>query len=465
MIDLTNLQALLVKPCVHPLFTVMLFHIEDAAAARKFIRQWRKETPNGAEQGVGTRPHALYFMFSWQGLEKLLAGHPTLKLDEGARAFEPFFSNPADMPEMKTEQLGFLGPSAPDGWWEGKFKGLDIDVAIYGCFADGEAQDATMRDIRASATETGLRELSLDSFPQKALSGKRPKDGILHFGFRDGITQIDVDWEDKKIAGKVDLRQFVLGYPSDVYRTAPYRPGPWQDFARDGCFSSLTWIHQDVAAFNRFLRDNAPAVTASGVNGDPQEWLAAKLMGRWRDGSPLAKYPASPPAPAVLADDFGYADDPKGLKCPLMAHIRMVNGRDQPLTFANEARFPDGPPRLMRRGFSYGAPLDGFEDDGAPRGLIGVFLCARLNEQFYTVLRWTQEASFSDFFRNYPDGKLSQDSIVGNRLKPNAKTDAHIPLSKDRALTIGLANFMKYCGVRPFLTPSMRSLAILAGEA
>jgi deferrochelatase/peroxidase EfeB len=169
--------------------------------------------------------------------------------------------------------------------------------------------------------------------------------------------------------------------PSHAQRPSrpPWKAGPWQDFASEGSFACLTWIHQDVAAFNRFLRQNAAAVAPLAAGTDPEAWLASRVMGRWPDGSPTVVHPERPPEAPDLDDRFGYAGDANGARCPLTAHVRVVYGRDEPLSFANQIRFPKGAPRLIRRGFSYGPHLDGEVDDGHSRGVIGLFFCARVN--------------------------------------------------------------------------------------
>ena len=59
--------------------------------------------------------------------------------------------------------------------------------------------------------------------------------------------------------------------------------------------------------------------------------LAAKLVGRWPDGTALAVSPDRPDAklssdPARI-NDFGYTGDPDKLRCLLGAHIRRTNPR------------------------------------------------------------------------------------------------------------------------------------------
>src|SRR5262249_225079 len=158
---------------------------------------------------------------------------------------------------------------------------------------------------------------------------------------------------------------------------------------------AFVWIYQDVAAFNHFLRENGPVVAPNLPSRDAEELLAAKLMGRWRDGSPLILTPERPDENLSMANEFRYPGDPKGLRCPLNAHIRIANRRDEALDFANETMFPAGSPRLLRRGTPYGPPLDGEADDHVDRGVVGMFFCANIDRQFYTIMRWMNKTDFS----------------------------------------------------------------------
>jgi deferrochelatase/peroxidase EfeB len=464
MANIDNIQALVVRSSVKPLVAVLLFKLGDAAAARGFVREYAQKVPKGAAADVAGQDE-YHLLLTWSGLEKLLRGHPLLDVEEGRRAFEVFFVDPTQAPDSLAlaPQLGFLGASAPERWWNGQFSSKDVDLALYCCF-DAERKMEGLAALRASAARFGLEELKVASFENGALEGVRPSDGRLHFGYRDGITTPDVDWNDSRRPNSVDLREFVLGYPNDDYPTSPQHPGPWQDFARDGSHVAFTWMYQDVAGFNQFLADNAAQAPPAVPRQLAEEWVAAKLMGRWRDGSPLAKYPDAPPQPIALDNDFGYAGDPGGLKCPITAHIRIVNGRDQPLKFANQVRFPRGTPRLIRRGFSYGPHLEGTKDDGVDRGLAGLFCFARVNEQFYTVLRWLQKTDFSDAFKTIPNGVNAQDGLFGNRGFAGANKVFRIPAAGG-AIDIKLQDFIHYRGVAVFFAPSIKALATLSDNA
>ena len=107
---------------------------------------------------------------------------------------------------------------------------------------------------------------------------------------------------------------------------------------RDGCYLILRWIYQDVAKFNKFLRVTSAQLWPHMPASDAQELLAAKLMGRWRHGTPLVLSPDRPRDALALNNDFAYTADPTGSRCPFSAHIRIANRRDDEMTFANSLK-------------------------------------------------------------------------------------------------------------------------------
>jgi deferrochelatase/peroxidase EfeB len=464
MANVGNVQAIVARSSAKPLIAVLLFRFGEAGGAKSFLRQWMPKAPAGLAPETDGQP-ALHFMFSWKGMEALLRGRAGLDVAQGRREFEVFFTDPVQAPDAAVaKQLGFVGASAPDAWWEGKFASGDIDLAIHISVDEPLQKADLLAQLRQSAAQNGVQELKLDGWDDGALSGCRPSDGRLHFGYRDGITSPDVDWSDTHAPGTVDCREFVVGYPNEDYPTSPQNPGAWQDFARDGSYVGLSWVYQDVASFNKFLVDNAPKV-ADGVGAEvAEEWIAAKLMGRWRHGSPLSKFPDAPPPAPQLDNKFGYEDDPLGVKSPVGSHIRIVNCRDQSMKFANRVRFPNGPPRVIRRGFSYGSHLDGIKDDEKDRGLVGIFFFARVNEQFYTILRWIHQTEFSDVYKKIPNGLNAQDALIGNRADPKANTQFHIPRSGKAALSLQLVDFVRYKGVAVLFAPSIKALNTLMAD-
>jgi hypothetical protein len=102
------------------------------------------------------------------------------------------------------------------------------------------------------------------------------------------------------------------------------------------------------------------------------------------------------------------------------------------------------------------------EDDGRDRGLFGLFLCARVNEQFYTVLRWMQQTGFSDVFDRAKPGRAGQDRLTGSRLPggENRTPDSNIPVTE--STSISLQPFIRYKGVAVLFVPSIAALRELA---
>ena len=158
---------------------------------------------------------------------------------------------------------------------------------------------------------------------------------------------------------------------------------------RNGSYVVFRKLHQRVAAFRQYLKANSP-------DSEGEELLAAKMMGRWRSGAPLAFCPLHDD-PELGADPrrnnafLFKEDDAIGYHTPCGSHIRRMNPRDADV--AGVVRIH----RMIRRGTSYGPPLpDGvLEDDGLERGLMFAFVGANLSRQFeFVQSEWMNDGSF-----------------------------------------------------------------------
>jgi deferrochelatase/peroxidase EfeB len=138
--------------------------------------------------------------------------------------------------------------------------------------------------------------------------------------------------------------------------------------------------------------------------------LGAKLVGRWRSGTPLANAPLSDRRSARSKssdNDFNYDNDPDGIKTPRFAHIRKVYPRG-PQT---EERFGSEQHRIMRRGIPYGLQFDPAGGRGhgvdAERGLVFNMFCARIENQFEFLQRtWANNPDF-------PETGDGRDPVIG----------------------------------------------------
>lgn len=341
-------------------------------------------------------------------------------------------------------------PSAEENWWEGQFRTEEVHCIVHMHVSSDDALDSASEAVRALAQETGVSEL----VPRKdgtVLDGRslRPRRS-LHFGYKDGISHPRIGWDDaSRTAEQVDFREFLLGYGDNA-------KGEAADFVRDGTYGAFRWIYQDVAAFNLFLRTEGPRLSPDLTQEDAEELLAAKLMGRWRDGTPLVLSPDRPDSALAKSNDFGYKDDPHGYRCPFSAHIRVVNPRDEQLDPAVD---PNGVPFVVRRGMPYGPVLEGVDDDGQDRGVIGIFLCSDIRSQVYKLTRWINSNDFSPV---YDADRHVQDALVANRAFPEAVKEFSIPREEGEDGSVTLLNFTRTKGTAFLLYPSKSTLQTLS---
>ena len=176
-------------------------------------------------------------------------------------------------------------------------------------------------------------------------------------------------------------------------------------------------IVTDVVGFENFLQSNKDKI-------DP-ELLAAKICGRWRNGVPLALSPDtdSPPGGISLEQMNNYeyvnadgSGDPKGLRCPVGAHMRRINPRGQPVTGQGQPGGSNNTHRLIRRGMPYGPIYDPKQPyDGIERGLLGYFINSSIENQYEFVLgHWVNDAEFAGSVRLHPKVEGSDDRHTGS---------------------------------------------------
>jgi deferrochelatase/peroxidase EfeB len=128
------------------------------------------------------------------------------------------------------------------------------------------------------------------------------------------------------------------------------------------------------------------------VRGMIKETIAAKMVGRWKDGTSMVRYPLAPgssqvpPAQPDNAFLLG-AEDPRGLGCPFGAHIRRANPRDTRFPGEAEEIATVNRHRMLRVGRVYGRrdAANGCKLDAGPKGLLFMCLNADIERQFEFV--------------------------------------------------------------------------------
>jgi len=194
-----------------------------------------------------------------------------------------------------------------------------------------------------------------------------------HFGFKDGISQPFIpspgEGDHPMAIYRGDL---ILGHSTQL--NDPPTSLQEKSIQRNGSFLAIRKMRQDVEEFERFLRDNE---NPCGVSLSSEE-LAAKMMGRSRDGVPLIK---------ASDNDFDYKKETDGTICPFNSHIRRANPRD--IIHHRKA------PKILRRGMTYGKR---FEEDptSTERGALFMAYCSNLAEQYELIQRWVNGGNSTD---------------------------------------------------------------------
>jgi Dyp-type peroxidase family len=409
--------------------------IDDQAAGHALLKRL---TPAVASADHPTSPAGdawVAVALSHHGLKAL--GVPPASLE----SFSPEFKQGM---AARAIELGDVGENSPEHW-EKPFGTSEVHLAIMALAPDrARLENVLERAQRAYRELPGVTVISrLDCY--QLPTGREP------FGFRDGISQPAI--EGSGIPGSnpqeapLKAGEFVLGYVDEAGRLPPM-PQP-EVLGRNGSYVAFRKLHQDVAAFRRYL-------TAHATNAAEEEWVAAKMMGRWRSGAPLALCPEHDDPelgadPQRNNDYLYYDDDPKGFKCPLGAHVRRMHPRDH---FKDEM-IQVKRHRLIRRGTTYGPllPEGVLEDDGAERGIFFVFIGANLERQFEFVQReWVNQGIFIG-------ARGERDPICG----PNDGTGLFtIPKQPIRRRLHGLSQFVTNRGGEYFFVPGLRALRWLA---
>ena len=217
--------------------------------------------------------------------------------------------------------------------------------------------------------------------------------GRTSFGFKDGIGQPAVEGSGRPPSNPKEpplkAGEIILGYPDESGELPPM-PTP-AVLGRNGTYVVFRKLHTKVAAYRQYLHERAATRAEEAL-------LGAKMVGRWQSGAPLALAPnaddADLGADVSRHNDFGYSEDPRGLRCPVGAHARRANPRD---AFDHDGSVNVRLHRMIRRGTSYGPmlPAGVLEDDGADRGIIFVFAGAHLGRQFeFVKTQWLNDGIF-----------------------------------------------------------------------
>ncbi|MER6175833.1 Dyp-type peroxidase [Streptosporangium sp. NPDC001681] len=428
-LELDDIQRGVLSPRPTPYAaTYILFRIDDRAHGRELMRRVSAVVTSAADSMSPLGEAWVSVAVTYHGLKAL--GVPRESLETFPWEFRQGMV-------ARAKVLGDTGESAPENW-EAPLGTSEVHVVLTALAPDSARLEAAID--RARPAYRGLPGVAAiwrqDCY---ALPGETEP-----FGYRDGISHPAVEGSgiagSNKLEAPLKAGEFVLGYRDEMGGVQALGP---EVLGRNGTFVAFRKLHQRVAVFRRYLRDNS-----SGP--EDEELLAAKIMGRWRSGAPLALSPQHDD-PDLGADrgrnnSFIYEqDDPVGFTTPCGSHIRRANPRDAAVAGAPRLH------RMIRRGTAYGPLLpDGvLEDDGADRGLMFTFVGAHLGRQFeFVQSQWMNDGVF------FGAGD-ARDPIVGSN---DGLGDFTIPRRPVRRRLPSLPQFVVVRGGEYCFMPGLRAL-------
>ena len=466
-----------------------LVKIKDATAAKSWLRRAPVTSAVVAKPLPRT---ALNVAFTAPGLSALGVSESII-----AGFSHEFRGGMAE--ESRARQLGDVEINAPSKWTWGSY-GNEPHILIM-FFAEPAEFKAFVQTTKGDTWS--------DAFEEIASLGTSDLNATEPFGFADGISQPQIDWEQQRntpctqldYTNMAALGEFLLGYRNE-YGKINERPllesdaatadllealdSPTKkDLGRNGTYLVMRQLEQDVRKFWQFLYQQA------GGNLADAEKLGAKMVGRTTAGDPLVPIQQEPiPGmdPARLQQNqFTYESDSTGARCPFGAHVRRTNPRNHdfpeqnigfvkklitilgfgPRGFYNDLTSSVRFHRILRRGREYGSELppeqaiEPAPPNESPRGLQFICLNANISRQFeFLQNAWIANTKFAGLTKE-------SDPLLGNR-EPlsGCPVTTNFTMPTDGSLPQRVSNLPQFVTVRGgayFFLPSLRALRYLAG--
>ncbi|MER9432977.1 hypothetical protein [Mesorhizobium sp. M0408] len=408
------------------------------------------------------------------------------------------FQHGSDAP-WRARALGDVDIDAPDEWWwgNGPENRADAIMLIYADTQDRLNGRVTRHREELDGIEVAY-ELPLSTIPAGSQDPYRqePREPNVTepFGFVDGVSQPIIRGTPQAQLTKESIHlvspgEFIVGYPDnlgylpptasvaagddpqnllpsvgfDPFRQRPDFSTPQtldrRDLGRNGTFLVVRQLEQDVQSFNDFIAEAANALTGNprippNLRAPLDEWIPAKMVGRWKDGTSLVRYPFAPGTAARASarpdNEFLFGkEDPRGLRCPFGAHIRRANPRESfdpgstvQLSISNKHR-------IYRVGRPYSADVT----ESKRPGLMFMCLNADIERQFEFVQQvWAGAPSFHGLEKEF-------DPILGY---PGTAYQLTIPTATGPLYLKGMRDFVTVRGSGYFFLPGRTAVRYLA---
>ncbi len=384
-----------------------------------------------------------------------------------------------------------LGDNPQEWDWGGSEGDIDLLLIIYAKHK-GDLQEQIKK----------YNDTELFDVKQELLASYKDRE---HFGFRDGLSQPIIDGTHRSVSKDVPKRdvvkpgEFILGYvnehgglalspnvksSSDPHGFLPMADAQSislnsktaqknysrRDFGKNGTYLVLRQLEQNVEAFDAAVLDIAKNIDKNNP-GDFEEWVAAKLMGRWKNGRPLTLFPKidGDELPQVkdadTQNDFSYAkNDTFGYGCPIGSHVRRSNPRDTIAEDPEKSENMVKRHRILRRGRLYGIEPEckecGYKPDNnyETKGMMFMCLNTKIERQFEFIQQsWLNQSKFQ--------GLIDEVDPISAHTKDKKKKPITIQASPIRIRTNPIDKFVTVKGGAYFFLPGRQALEFLAYNA
>lgn len=448
----TDIQGFVLRGYNLPFARYIFLHFEGATRARTLVGRLLPMITTGQHWDDGKPQSTVNIAFTHRGLAALDLPEATL------------LSFPVEFLQGMKSRAAILGDTdinSPEHWDK-----LWHDDSVH-AWLGINGQSTAALDARCSKIQTLLEEtrgaVQLASQDAAAIMGDGKPTTREHFGYTDGFGNPDylgVERNTQPGQGKLMTNgtwaplatgELLLGY-ADEAGELPVAPIP-HILASNGTFMVYRKLHQNVATFRNYLDEHA-ARYAGG-----KEKLAAKFIGRWRDGTPIELSPDKPD-PSIVKDanrntNFTYGADLEGTRCPIGAHVRRVHPRD---AFGFNGRLIDRR-RITRRGLPYGpsAPEGQPVSDADERGIVFMALNASLSRQFeFVQQQWIE-------YGNDAHQGNDKDMLMGNHGgKGKFVVQGDASAANPPFICGNLPSFVELRGGDYFFLPSITALGMIA---
>jgi Dyp-type peroxidase family len=377
-------------------------------------------------QSSGPGPLFINFFLSAKGYEHLF---PNIRI--GTR-----FNDKAFLYGMRAAQHRLNDP--PRGRMEQGFQ-----HTIDGMVLLAHAEESSLRQAEDSLAKAIQAHTEICVVEHGRMMRNAQNKPTEHFGFVDSSSQ--------PLFFEKDVEQ-----ETQTHQASDWNPGAGPNivlvadpFGRRECdcgsYLVFRKLEQNVRGFKTRERQLANAL---GLVGADAKRAGALVMGRFDDGTPLALHSVG----GHPDNNFTYADDPDGGKCPIQAHIRKINPRQAET------------PRIVRRGITYGErakePKDNPSDDEWPSEGVGLlFMCyQRSIVQQFEVLQylWANDPRLPWEHRPGIDPVIGQPlgNSVGQHKWPAQWNDP-----REKHKPFNFHGYVTFKGGEYFFAPSIFALA------